>query len=107
LGIGGRRILVSRDWSGKTLADHRADAHAWVKALLGITDANDAEQAAPVAWELARPDDPDVPPLQHRLLRAVAQRIQRRAQLDSARQRLGTDPPPTAVPLDIQGVHSG
>ncbi len=24
LGIGGRRILISRDWSGKTLADHRA-----------------------------------------------------------------------------------
>ena len=37
LGIGGRRVLVSRDWSGKTLADHRADARAWVKALLGVT----------------------------------------------------------------------
>ena len=35
LGIGGRRVLVSRDWSGKTLADHRADAHDWVRVLLG------------------------------------------------------------------------
>ncbi len=25
LGYGGRRVLVSRKWSGKTLADHRAD----------------------------------------------------------------------------------
>ncbi|TDB67639.1 replication initiation protein, partial [Micromonospora sp. KC721] len=64
LGIGGRRILVSRDWSGKTLADHRADARAWVRNLLGITTS--ADQANPVdqddppayAWELARPEDP-------------------------------------------------
>ncbi len=48
---------------------------------------------APVAWELARPDDPDVPPLQHRLLRAISQRIQSRAALQAARQRDGTGPP--------------
>jgi hypothetical protein len=114
LGIGGRRILVSRDWSGKTLADHRADAHAWVKALLGITtDADTAEpvnnQAGaphPVAWELARPDDPDVPPIEHRLLRAVSQRIERRQQLDAARQRV-TTPPPGTDPSSVSEVHSG
>jgi hypothetical protein len=107
LGIGGRRILVSRDWSGKTLADHRADAHAWVKALLGIaTDSAAADpvdvpagRPAPVAWELARPDDRDVPPLQHRLLRAISQRIQRRAQLDAARARIANPfPAPPAAP---------
>jgi hypothetical protein len=97
LGIGGRRILVSRDWSGKTLADHRADARAWVRALLGITtDSTTAEpvevaagEPAPVAWELARPDDPDVPPLQQRLLRAISQRIQHRKQIAAARERAG------------------
>src|SRR6185437_12900405 len=26
----GRRVLVSRKWSGKTLADHRADRKAWL-----------------------------------------------------------------------------
>lgn len=36
LGIGGRRILVSRDWSGKTLADHRADQATWVRQILAI-----------------------------------------------------------------------
>ncbi|WP_425553783.1 replication initiator [Dactylosporangium salmoneum] len=90
LGIGGRRILVSRDWSGKTLADHRYDARAWVKALLGVSDndtAADPESPAPVAWELARPNDPDLPPMRHRLLRALAQRIQWRNALNAARDR--------------------
>ena len=30
LGLGGRRVLVSRKWSGKTLADHKADRAAVV-----------------------------------------------------------------------------
>jgi hypothetical protein len=38
LGIGGRRVLVSRDWSGKTLADHRWDQTAWVRKVLAIPD---------------------------------------------------------------------
>jgi hypothetical protein len=29
---GGRRVLVSRKWSGKTLADHKADRRAWTSA---------------------------------------------------------------------------
>lgn len=95
LGIGGRRVLVSRDWSGKTLADHRADAHAWVKALLGITTEEPAEKPA-VAWEMARHDDPDLPALEHRLLRAISERIHRRTEMSAARQRVGSDPP--AVP---------
>ncbi|WP_316248195.1 replication initiator, partial [Actinoplanes teichomyceticus] len=86
LGIGGRRVLVSRDWSGKTLADHRADAHAWVKAVLGVTDDPEAEEKPAVAWEMARYDDPDLPPLEHRLLRLISQRIQRGSELAAARR---------------------
>ncbi|WP_433054218.1 replication initiator [Dactylosporangium sp. CS-033363] len=86
LGIGGRRILVSRDWSGKTLADHRYDAKAWVRSLLGV-DAPEPESTAPVAWELARPNDPDLLPMRHRLLKALAQRIQWRNALTAARDR--------------------
>lgn|GEM_PF-423728 len=115
LGIGGRRVLVSRDWSGKTLADHRADARAWVKALLGITT-NDTGQGdgdqepAPVAWELARPDDPDVPPLEHRLLRAISARIQQRQQLRAAREGLSAavgnrDHPPDGSPPNVSTDH--
>jgi hypothetical protein len=89
-------VLVSRDWSGKTLADHRADAHAWVKALLGITSEEpgpEADEKPAVAWEMARHDDPDLPALEHRLLRAISERIHRRGQLNAARQRASGDPP--------------
>jgi len=40
LGLGGRRVQVSRAWSGKTLTEHRADRAAVVRAVLeeaGIT----------------------------------------------------------------------
>jgi hypothetical protein len=106
LGLGGRRVLVSRQWSGKTLADHRADNRAWVRALLGLTaegaddgdqgktDPGDPVRPAPAryAWELAKPDDPDLAPLGHRLLRAISQRIQQRVQLDHARRQANAPP---------------
>ncbi len=93
LGIGGRRILISRDWSGKTLANHKADTRAWVRSLLGVTtDAEHADTAQPdeppaVAWEMARPGDSDLAPLGHRLLRALSQRVQWRSALLAARDR--------------------
>jgi hypothetical protein len=34
LGLGGRRVFVSRKWSGKTLAGHKADRAAVVRAVL-------------------------------------------------------------------------
>jgi hypothetical protein len=115
LGIGGRRILVSRDWSGKTLADHRADARAWVRALLGVTtDADHADTAAPdepatFAWEMARPDDPDLAPLGHRLLRALSQRVQWRTALlaaqDRAAQLATADVSATAPTITTGGGH--
>ena len=48
LGLGGRRVLVSRQWSGKTLTQHRADRAAVVREVLheaGI-DAPDADRMA-------------------------------------------------------------
>ena len=47
--MGGRRVLISRQWSGKTLADHKADRRDWVKALLGIT-ADDGESQNGGKW---------------------------------------------------------
>ncbi|MES0832523.1 replication initiator [Nocardiopsis tropica] len=99
LGYAGRRVLVSRKWSGKTLADHKADRLTWVLNALGIDPANedqgDKDNPRPPAlasiasgsfeWELARPTDPDVPPRERRLLRAVGEALRRRAQLDAAR----------------------
>lgn len=97
LGYAGRRVLVSRKWSGKTLADHKADRLAWVLDALGVDPAEDGqgdEHTPPVltsvnsgdyVWELARPTDPDVAPRERRLLRAVGEALKRRAQLDAAR----------------------
>jgi hypothetical protein len=98
LGLGGRRVLISRQWSGKTLADHKADRRDWVKALLGITttgggDQDDADQPPAVrhVWEIARPGDPDVMPLGHRLLRTVSERIRWRGELNRARNAASSE----------------
>ncbi|GAB3453767.1 hypothetical protein GCM10027570_33230 [Streptomonospora sediminis] len=105
LGYAGRRVLVSRKWSGKTVADHKADRLRWVLDTLGVDpdadpDEGQGDNAAPAlssvssgnhAWELARPTDPDVPPREHRLLRAVGEALKRRAQLDAVRQQRSDD----------------
>ena len=47
LGYAGRRVLVSRKWSGKTLADHRADRKNWLTQTLGL----EATDPAQYTWE--------------------------------------------------------
>jgi hypothetical protein len=101
LGIGGRRVLVSRQWSGKTLADHTYDQTLWVRHLLAVarssTDDLDEETAAgvhaareggsptPIAWELAQPGDPGMLDLPRRLMRAIAARIRHREAIAAAK----------------------
>lgn len=48
LGLGGRRVQVSRHWSGKTLAEHRADRAAVVREVLA-----EAGIEAPAAGRMA------------------------------------------------------
>ena len=55
LGYAGRRVLVSRKWSGKTLADHRADRKHWLLSTLGVS----ATDPARYTWEPVTPGDPD------------------------------------------------
>ena len=45
LGYAGRRVLASRKWSGKTLADHRADRKNWLTATLGVSATDPARYA--------------------------------------------------------------
>ena len=93
LGYAGRRVLVSRKWSGKTLTDHKNDRKAWILATLknaGLTDTtHDNQENDPnrYAWTPLNPSDPDVPPLDHRLLRAVAKRHLWRTQTELAQRR--------------------
>jgi hypothetical protein len=87
LGYAGRRVLVSRKWSGKTLGDHRADRRDWVLNLLDKT----IEPADPhrYAWAPVTTGDPDLRPLPRRLLLAVAERARWRQALDEAKKRAG------------------
>ncbi|GIH08098.1 hypothetical protein Rhe02_61650 [Rhizocola hellebori] len=90
LGFTGRRVLISRQWSGKTLTDHRADRRTWVKTVLGGALADDEQpgDAMPsrYTFELARPDDPDIPAASVRLLRSIGHRQRWKAQLRQLRQ---------------------
>jgi len=90
LGYAGRRVLVSRKWSGKTLTDHRADRKNWLINTLGITAADPANYA----WEPVAPSDEDHLPIGRRLLHVVADRIRWQQALDQARRRAQGQPPP-------------
>jgi len=89
LGYAGRRVLVSRKWSGKTLADHRADRKAWLLATLGIP----ADDPARYTWAPVTPGDPDHMPNGQRLLHIVADRQRWHAALTEARARANGQPP--------------
>ena len=100
LGYAGRRILVSRKWSGKTLADHKHDRRVWVMSTLGVADTDGQQSAGRTEdktrdrwrWVPAERDD-DIAPLSRRLLLAVAERQRWRAAYEAAKNG---EPPPTA-----------
>jgi hypothetical protein len=87
LGYAGRRVLVSRKWSGKTLADQRADRKNWLLATLGVQ----AIDPARYAWEAVTPGDPDHIEHARRLLHVVADRQRWQASLAEARRRAGIE----------------
>jgi hypothetical protein len=89
LGYAGRRVLVSRKWSGKTLADHRGDRKAWLTETLGLPAINPERYA----WEAVAPGDPDHMPTAQRLLHVVADRMRWLSALDQARRRAAGEPP--------------
>ena len=83
LGYAGRRVLVSRKWSGKTLADHRADRKEWLLRTLGVS----ATDPARYAWEPVAPSDPDHLDHARRMLHVVADRLRWQTALAEARRR--------------------
>ena len=83
LGYAGRRVLISRKWSGKTLADHRGDRKAWLIETLGL----EAPDPARYTWHVVTPSDPDYLPPDKRLLHVVADRTRLKARTDEARRR--------------------
>lgn len=98
LGLGGRRVLVSRKWSGKTLSEHRADRALVVRQVLqeaGLT----APEIDRLAAETRTPDGEarfEWTKLEHRpqayvgvILRSVAERRRWRADYEKAKTQGG------------------
>ena len=94
LGCGGRRVLVSRDWSGKTLSEHKADRATVVRQALdaaGMLTPDMEWMAADVLSADGLPrfvwtdDQPDPTTYTLTLLRAVAERQRWRAEYDRAK----------------------
>jgi hypothetical protein len=84
LGYAGRRVLVSRKWSGKTLADHRGDRKAWLLGMLGLPDPADEGR---YRWEAVSPADADFMTYSRRLLHVLADRARWQAALTEARRK--------------------
>ena len=85
LGYAGRRVLVSRKWSGKTLADHRADRRNWLLSTLGQA----ATDPSRYSWETVAPGDPDYMEHARRVLHVVADRQHWHAALTEAKRLAG------------------
>lgn len=103
LGLGGRRVLVSRKWTGKTLDVHRADRAAVVRQVLQEAGIEVAETDRCAADVLAPDGEPRfvwsvLPPGESSYNAAIfAQIIQRqewRAQYDKAKRATGRTGPP-------------
>jgi hypothetical protein len=84
LGYGGRRVLVSRKWSGKTLADHRGDRKAWLLDMLGLPDPADLGRCR---WERVTPHDGDFMTHGRRMLYVLNDRARWQAALTQARRK--------------------
>ncbi|WP_199440977.1 replication initiator [Umezawaea beigongshangensis] len=93
LGVAGRRVLVSRKWSGKSLADHKHDRRTFVRQLLADVGITQDDQPKRVVWNNVQPGDPNVPPRQHMLLRAVAERRRWKAEYTAALLASAQPPP--------------
>ncbi|MEV6274456.1 replication initiator [Nocardia sp. NPDC051832] len=90
LGLPGRRVLVSRKWSGKTLVDHKADRAEFVRQLLadaGIEKPDTSHlRVTPV-----EPGDKSRPLREHLIMGAIAKRTTWRAEY--LRARMAAEPP--------------
>lgn len=90
LGLPGRRVLVSRRWSGKTLPDHKADRAEFVRQLLasvGIEKPDTSHlRVTPV-----EAGDKSRPLREHLIMGAISKRTAWRAQYNRA--RLAAEPP--------------
>jgi len=118
LGCGGRRVLVSRKWTGKTLSGHKADRAEVVRQTLLAAGA-DVPEVQRFAADLLRPDgrpryewqvfDPlqsSAPIYRQVLTRALAERLRWKKQYEAAKARASPANGPPRPP-DSQPISSG
>ncbi|WP_433679982.1 replication initiator [Nocardia sp. CA-119907] len=101
LGLRGRRVLVSRRWSNKTLPDHKADRIEFVRQVLAAVGVAKSEQASRWVVRLTESTDPDVPRREQLIMSAVAQRSIWQPEYLAAKALI-TDPPGTQELSAIQ-----
>jgi hypothetical protein len=85
LGLPGRRVLVSRKWSGKSLQDHKKDRADFVRQALSAIGINKpAPDPKKFIWRKVEPGATDVPPRAHLIMHAIAERTRWKAEYDRA-----------------------
>jgi hypothetical protein len=119
LGCGGRRVLVSRRWTGKTLTDHRADRAAVVRQVLAAAgvDVHEADRLSATVlrpdgqrryeWKVWNPLEATVPIYRQVMTRAIAEKMRWKAQYDAAKAAAGPDPPDQPASSSPQPANLG
>jgi hypothetical protein len=106
LGLGGRRVLVSRQWSGKTLAGHKADRADVVRAALEEAgfDPDDHDELSVSgtdgrwSWEVLPRSRVDEATYAAAIAEAIATRQRWRHQYETAKAARAGPAPPAAPP---------
>ncbi|PPJ05896.1 replication initiator protein [Nocardia nova] len=99
LGLRGRRVLVSRRWTGKTLPDHKADRAEFVRQMLAAVGIAKPDPSRLIVKPVER-GDKNVPPREHLIMANVARRLKWRSEYDMA--CLNASPPGTQQLPEVQ-----
>ncbi|MGW4366676.1 replication initiator [Nocardia takedensis] len=99
LGLPGRRVVNSRQWSNKTIPDHKADRVEFVRQLLARAGIVKPDRSHLIVTPVES-GDKNVPPRDHRIMASIAQRVSWRAEYDGA--LLAAGPPGAAEHSAVQ-----
>jgi hypothetical protein len=110
LGCGGRRVLVSRKWTGKTLTDHRADraevvrqtllaAGAEVPDLEGLKATIARDDGGPrYEWKIWNSQQGAAPIYRQVLTHTIAERLRWKSEYEAAKARASPANAPPVLP---------
>ncbi|MGW6728132.1 replication initiator [Nocardia sp. NPDC055029] len=96
LGLPGRRVLVSKLWTGKTLPDHKAERQEFVRQQLAAVGIEKPDTSHIRVYPVP-PGDPDAPPREHLVMARVVTQQKWRIEYATARIALAEAPPGTQI----------